>query len=59
MTIAREAGNKLRQKGLTLGVVESATGGLLSHLITNIPRSSDYYQGAIIAYSNELLACSE
>jgi nicotinamide-nucleotide amidase len=34
-------------------VVESATGGLISHLITNVPGSSDYYKGAITAYSNE------
>ena len=49
----QEVGNLLRQKGLTLGVVESATGGLISHLITNVPGSSDYYKGSITAYSNE------
>ena len=43
-----------RQKSLTLGVVESATGGLISHLITNIAGSSDYYRGSITAYSNEV-----
>jgi len=47
-------GTLLRRKGLTLGVVESATGGLMSHLITNVPGSSDYYQGSITAYSNEV-----
>jgi len=51
--LAREIGELLRQKGLTLGVIESATGGLISHLITNIPGSSDYYKGSITAYSNE------
>ena len=49
----KEIGDLLRQRGLTLGVVESATGGLISHLITNVPGSSDYYKGSIIAYSNE------
>ena len=49
----QEVGNLLRQKGLTLGIVESATGGLISHLITNIPGSSDYYRGSVTAYSNE------
>ena len=49
----QEVGNLLRQKGLTLGAVESATGGLISHLITNVPGSSDYYKGSITAYSNE------
>ncbi|MFC1950662.1 CinA family protein [Chloroflexota bacterium] len=48
-----EVGNLLRQKGLTLGIVESATGGLISHLITNVSGSSDYYKGSVIAYSNE------
>lgn len=46
-------GGLLRQKGLTLGIVESATGGLISHLITNVPGSSDYYKGSVTAYSNE------
>ncbi len=55
MTILeQEVGNLLRQKRLTLGVVESATGGLISHLITNIPGSSDYYKGSVTAYSNEV-----
>ena len=52
-SLEQEIGNLLRQKELTLGVVESATGGLISHRITNAPGSSDYYQGAITAYSNE------
>ncbi len=47
-----EVGSLLRRKGLTLGVVESATGGLVSHLITAVPGSSDYYLGSVTAYSN-------
>ncbi len=52
--LEREIGSLLRQKGLTLGIVESATGGLISHLITNVPGSSDYYRGSVTAYSNEV-----
>ncbi|MBA7715322.1 Nicotinamide-nucleotide amidohydrolase PncC [subsurface metagenome] len=52
--LEQEVGNLLRQKGLTLGIVESATGGLISHLITDIPGSSDYYKGSVTAYSNEV-----
>ena len=52
--LAQEIGNLLRQKGLTVGVVESATGGLISHLITNVSGSSDYYKGSVTAYSNEV-----
>ena len=49
-----EIGDLLRQKGLTLGLVESATGGLISHLITGVPGSSDYFKGAVTSYSNEV-----
>lgn len=52
--LEQEVGNLLRQKRLTLGIVESATGGLISHLITNMPGSSDYYKGSVTAYSNEV-----
>ncbi len=45
---------KLRVKGLTLGAVESATGGLISHLITGVPGCSTSYLGSIISYSNSV-----
>jgi nicotinamide-nucleotide amidase len=54
MRLEEEIGDLLRQQGLTLGVVESATGGLISHRITNVPGSSDYYKGSVTAYSNEV-----
>jgi PncC family amidohydrolase len=50
--LEQEVGDLLRQKNLSLGLVESATGGLISHLITSVPGSSDYYKGSITAYSN-------
>jgi nicotinamide-nucleotide amidase len=53
-SIEKEIGNLLLSKGMTLGVVESATGGLISHRITNVPGSSEYYKGSITAYSNEI-----
>ncbi len=52
--ISEEIGGLLREKGLTLGVVESATGGLIAHLITDVPGSSDYFRGSVTAYSNEV-----
>jgi nicotinamide-nucleotide amidase len=51
--LEQEIGDLLRQKNLTVGVVESATGGLISQMITNVPGSSDYYKGSVTAYSNE------
>lgn len=53
-SLEEEIGGLLRQRKITLGVVESATGGLISHLITNVPGSSDYYKGSVTAYSNEI-----
>ena len=47
-------GNQLRENKLTLAIAESCTGGYLSHLITSVPGSSDYFQGSMIPYSYEL-----
>lgn len=52
--IEKTIGTILGKKRMTLGVVESATGGLISHRITNVAGSSDYYKGSITAYSNEI-----
>lgn len=54
MSIEQEIGELLLGKGLTLGTVESATGGLISNLITNVPGSSTYYLGSVISYTNEI-----
>lgn len=47
-------GRILRDKLWQLGVAESCTGGLISHRLTNIPGSSDYYLGGVNSYSNQL-----
>ncbi|TET40467.1 MAG: CinA family protein [Dehalococcoidia bacterium] len=44
----------LKERGLTIALAESSTGGLISHLITNVPGSSDYYMGTVVAYDNEV-----
>ena len=46
-------GELLLQHGLWLAAAESCTGGLISHLITNVAGSSTYYLGGVTAYSNE------
>ena len=46
-------GTMLIEKGLTLGVAESCTGGLITHRLTDIPGSSSYLLCGIVAYSND------
>jgi nicotinamide-nucleotide amidase len=53
-SLEQVVGRMLRERNLTLSVAESCTGGYLSHLITSIPGSSDYFKGAIIPYANEI-----
>src|SRR4030066_1008966 len=46
-------GDLLREKGWTLSIAESCTGGLICDRITDIPGSSDYFEGGMVNYSNE------
>ena len=47
-------GKLLREKKMTISVAESCTGGYLSHLITSIPGSSEYFLGSMIPYAYEI-----
>jgi nicotinamide-nucleotide amidase len=53
-TLAEVIGRILLENSHTLAVAESCTGGYISHLITSIPGSSNWYKGGITAYSNEI-----
>jgi PncC family amidohydrolase len=45
-------GAALKARRFTLATAESCTGGLIGHRLTNVPGSSDYYLGGIVAYAN-------
>ncbi|MCH8094414.1 MAG: CinA family protein [Chloroflexi bacterium] len=45
-------GSALNSRGWTLALGESCTGGLIAHRITEIPGSSEYFLGGVVAYSN-------
>ncbi len=47
-------GKTLREKKLTLSIAESCTGGYLSHLITSVPGSSEYFLGSMVPYAYEI-----
>ncbi|MDQ3690442.1 MAG: CinA family protein [Chloroflexota bacterium] len=49
---ARRLGRALVKRGWQMASAESCTGGLVSHAITQVPRSSDHYLGGIVSYSN-------
>lgn len=56
LPIAAVVGNILKTKGLTLGLAESCTGGLIASKITDIPGSSAYFKGSIVCYANSAKA---
>ncbi|MCS5489688.1 competence/damage-inducible protein A [Algoriphagus limi] len=46
-------GKLLKEKGKTLALAESCSGGYITHLITTVPGSSDYLQGTVVPYHNQ------
>ncbi len=52
-TLAEVVGRRLSETGQSLALAESCTGGLLGHLLTEIPGSSAWFRGGIVAYANE------
>lgn len=53
-TLEKRVGFTLNAKGWTLALGESCTGGLIGHRITDVPGSSDYFLGGVMAYSNSV-----
>lgn len=53
-TLAEIIGENLKKSGKSLSIAESCTGGFISHLITSVPGSSEYFNGSVIAYSNAI-----
>jgi nicotinamide-nucleotide amidase len=53
-TVDEQVAELLRTSGRTVATAESCTGGGLAARLTDLPGSSDYFLGAIVAYSNDV-----
>ena len=53
-TLTEVVGELLRQRGQTVGTVESCTGGAIAAALTSISGSSDYVYGGLVTYSNAM-----
>jgi PncC family amidohydrolase len=53
MKLGKLIGDLLRERGWTVSIAESCTGGLVCDRITDVPGSSDYFEGGMVTYSNE------
>jgi len=55
-TIEHAVGRLLKERGRTIAVAESCTGGMIGQRLTAIPGSSAYVRGGVIAYHNDVKA---
>ena len=54
VTLSEVIGSLLKERKLTIAVAESCSGGLIANLLTDIPGSSEYMMGGVVAYSNSV-----
>jgi nicotinamide-nucleotide amidase len=54
VSISQVVGELLKSKNVMVVVAESCTGGLISHEITSVSGSSEWFKGGVVAYSNEI-----
>ena len=52
-SLATAVGGLLRERGLTLALMESATGGAVADAITDVDGASDYFRGGLVTYATE------
>jgi nicotinamide-nucleotide amidase len=53
-TMEHAVGTLLLDRGLTLGLAESVTGGLVAARIVSVPGASGWFRGSVVAYASEV-----
>lgn len=54
VALARRIQDLMIERSLTLATAESCTGGLIGHVLTEVPGSSVYYVGGLVSYNDSL-----
>lgn len=52
--LEHEIGKLCQEKSITIGTIESCTGGKIAHRIVSVSGASSYFEGSIISYSNRI-----
>ena len=55
--LVHDLGEALRAHGWRLATAESCTGGLLASTLTDVPGSSEWFEGGVVAYDNRVKIC--
>ena len=53
-TMESAVGALIEEQGLTLGLAESMTGGLVASRLVNVPGSSAWFRGSVVSYASEV-----
>jgi nicotinamide-nucleotide amidase len=53
-TMEHAVGSLLVERGLSLGLAESVTGGLVAARIVSVPGASSWFRGSVVAYASEV-----